>query len=141
MYNQLLIILALFVLLYLVIQIVRFKMFGFGSVKEHFVLGNPPGCPTCPSCSCPPCPVCPPDRTADVNNLTLLSKYLTLIIRKNEAQDEIFRLAQGHARVYTSPKLEQINRDIFDFKKKVQNDPATQKFFDTNLDSAVVPLE
>jgi hypothetical protein len=108
------------------------------NIYEHVTIGD---CPACPSCTCPQnpaCPVCPPDRTKDVDNLTALSKYLTLIIRQKEAEDEIFRLAQGHARVYTSPKLELINRQIAEFKKRVNSDLPTQRFFEDNLDSSIM---
>lgn len=36
----------------------------------------------------------------EVENLKMLSKYLLLIIRQRDAQDELFKLANGHARVY-----------------------------------------
>ena len=97
--------------------------------------------PTAQNDNCPPCPVCPltgSPASAVASNFALLSKYLTLIIKKNEAQDEIFHLAQGYARVYTSPKLELINRQISDMRKRVHADPSLQKFFEDNLDANVL---
>ena len=151
MKSQFLNILILFVILYYIWRFVQYYFYGCSGssqpiyrnkmTREHFVVGECPTCPSCPtSPACPTCPVCPPNQSKDVENLTLLSKYLTLIIRKNEVQDEIFRLQQGHARVYTSPKLELINRQIAEFKTRIKDDPITQRFFQDNLDSSIITM-
>lgn len=73
----------------------------------------------------------------ELEHYKLLSKYLTLILRKKDAQDELFKLEQGYARVYHSPRLDKINRQIYSFQKMIKKEPNTLKFFEENLDLTI----
>lgn len=70
----------------------------------------------------------------EVENLKMLSKYLLLIIRQRDAQDDLYKLSNGHARVYHSPKLDLINKQIADFKERIRKDPETLRYFTDNID-------
>lgn len=95
-------------------------------------------CPTCPSCpTCPACPTMPdPNKSVMKENelLKSMSKYLTLIIRKNSAEKELYRLENGHHRVFHSPRIDQINNQLALFKGQIKKDPNKLQFFEENLD-------
>ena len=71
-------------------------------------------------------------------NLKMLSKYLALVLRKRDAEKELYRLAQGHAQVYYSPRIEVLDKQIYAMKKEIQKDPEMLKFFQMNLDIVIV---
>jgi hypothetical protein len=105
-------------------------------------------CPTleCPVIECPKieCPIveCPkiecgdPNKTVseENNNLKLLAKYLTILIRIKEAEEEMYQTQTGRRRVFHSPRLVQLKKQSLVFKQKIQNDPKALKFFNDNLD-------
>jgi hypothetical protein len=74
------------------------------------------------------------NSSQECEHYKLLAKYLTLILRKRDAEKELFRLEYGHARVYNSPRLERINKQIKMFKDRIKADPDTLTFFQENLD-------
>ena len=67
-------------------------------------------------------------------NLKLLAKYLTLLIRKNEAERELYTIETGKREVYHSPRLVQLNKQITVFKQKIRDNPDALKYFNENLD-------
>ena len=71
--------------------------------------------------------------TEENANLKLLAKYLTLIIRKSEAEKELYTIETGKRQVYNSPTLVQLNRQITIFKEKIRANPSALKYFDENL--------
>jgi hypothetical protein len=71
------------------------------------------------------------------DNLKLLAKYLTLLIRKNEAEQELFTLQTGKRQVFNSPRLVMLNQQLTIFKKKVRDNKEALKFFNDNLDILV----
>jgi hypothetical protein len=73
------------------------------------------------------------DLVSENANLKLLAKYLTLIIRKSEAQKELYTIETGKRQVYNSPTLVQLNRQITIFKEKIRSNPSALKYFDENL--------
>jgi len=73
------------------------------------------------------------DLSTENANLKLLAKYLTLIIRKSEAQKELYTIETGKRQVYNSPTLVQLNRQITIFKEKIRSNPNALKYFDENL--------
>lgn len=95
-------------------------------------------CPKCPEC--PRCPECPkqldPNESLQKQNEMMKSmiKYLTLIIRKNDAEKELFRLEHGHHRVFHSPRIDTINNQIALFKTQIKKNPDKLQFFEENLD-------
>ena len=73
------------------------------------------------------------DLATENENLKLLAKYLTLIIRKSEAQKELYTIETGKRQVYNSPTLVQLNRQITIFKEKIRSNPSALKYFEENL--------
>ena len=72
-----------------------------------------------------------------IKNQKLLINYLTLVLRKRDAEKELYRLAQGHARVYHSPRLDLLDKQIYSLKKEIQKDPETLNFFKLHLDLTI----
>jgi hypothetical protein len=68
------------------------------------------------------------------HNLKLLAKYLTILIRIKEAEEEMYRTQTGRHRVFHSPRLVQLKKQSLVFKQKIQNDPKALKYFNDNLD-------
>lgn len=89
------------------------------------------------------CPECP--KTLDINGqisgdnemLKLMVKYLTLVIRKNDAEKELFKLEKGHHQVFHSPRIDQINNQLALFKGQIIGDPRKLQYFQENLDLMV----
>ena len=74
------------------------------------------------------------DCATENANLKMLAKYLTLVLRKRDAEKELYRLAQGHAQVYHSPRLDLLDKQIYSLKKEIQKNPKTLNFFKLHLD-------
>lgn len=74
------------------------------------------------------------DLTAENANLKLLAKYLTLLLRKNEAEKELYTIGTGKRQVYNSPTLVQLNKKIIEFKQTIRDNPTALKYFNENLD-------
>ena len=74
------------------------------------------------------------DMGTENANLKLLSKYLTLLLRKNEAEKELYTIQTGKRQVYNSPTLVQLNKKITEFKQTIRNNPNALKYFNENLD-------
>lgn len=60
-------------------------------------------------------------------------KYLMIIIQMHEAQHEVYKLSNGYAMTFNSPKLEALRRQRSFFIEKVKNDPNALAFFRENL--------
>lgn len=69
----------------------------------------------------------------ETENLRLLAKYLTLIIRKNEAEKELYTIETGKRQVFNSPTLVQLNKQITLFKERIRENPSALKYFEENL--------
>ena len=67
-------------------------------------------------------------------NLKLLAKYLTLLLRKNEAEKETYTMQTGKRQVYNSPTLIQLNKKLTEFKQTIRDNPGALKYFNENLD-------
>jgi hypothetical protein len=67
-------------------------------------------------------------------NLKLLAKYLTLLLRKNEAERELYTIETGKREVYYSPTLVQLNKKITEFKQTIRANSDALKYFNENLD-------
>lgn len=92
------------------------------------------------------CPVCPPSRSCpDVDailrkkndNLSMMVRYLTLIIKKFDAEKELYRLSSGHHRVYNSPKVEYLKKEIYRMIKRIKLDSGSTLFFERNLNNMI----
>jgi hypothetical protein len=102
-------------------------------------------CPPCPTLKCPDCPECPtlecpnPDVALEKRNdhLTDMVKYLTLIVRKNYARDELYKWNQAAHQVWNSPKIQTIEKQIRFMIEKIKSDPDKLKFFRENLDQVI----
>jgi hypothetical protein len=77
-------------------------------------------------------PIVPFDPKED--RYKLLSKYLLLVVRRYNAQEDIYKLSNGHAQVFRSPRLDHLNHQITEFKKRIKSNPETLQFFTDNLD-------
>lgn len=98
-----------------------------------------PPCPQCPQMQCPkiecPMPKDPTEATKNENeHLRLLSKYLTILVRIKDAEEELYRTQSGRHRVYHSPRLVQLRKQMMIFKQKIQKDKTALQFFNDNLD-------
>lgn len=94
----------------------------------------------CPPMTFPDCPDCNctfPDVDASLktenDHLKMMVKYMSIIIRKNEAEKELYKWSQGTHRVFNSPKIEQFEKQILAIREKVNSDELLQKFFEDNL--------
>lgn len=85
----------------------------------------------------PQCPPCINKIPQETENLQLLVKYLSLVIKKNESEKELFRLSNGFHQVYNSPKLDLINKEIKSIKEEVRSDNSKLSFFKNNLDNII----
>lgn len=74
------------------------------------------------------------DLTTENANLKLLAKYLTLLLRKTEAEKELYTIETGKRQVYNSPTLAQLNKKITEFKQTIRGNPDALKYFNENLD-------
>lgn len=80
----------------------------------------------------------PLDCQSENQKLKLMVKYLTLALKRGDAEKELYRLAQGHAQVYHSPRIDVLDKQIYDFKQMIKKDPQTLNFFKLNLDLIIV---
>lgn len=78
------------------------------------------------------------DTQTENRNLRLMVKYLTLILKRHDAEKELYRLAQGHSQVYHSPRIDVLDKQIYQMKKVIKEDPKTLNFFKLNLDLVIV---
>lgn len=94
------------------------------------------------SVDCPPCPKCPPlpiypEPTQVVlgenKNLKSMVRYLSLVLKKFEAEQEIYKLSNGYHQVYNSPKMEYLKKEIYRMIKGIKADPEATLFFERNL--------
>lgn len=89
--------------------------------------------------ACPPCPTI--DRNSlysqDVDNLKEMVGYLTLIIKKYEAEKELYVLSNGYHQVYNSPKLEYLQKEIAKTIERVKANKNTESFFEKNLNNII----
>jgi hypothetical protein len=119
MNNQLLYILVILLILYFL------NLYLNNSLSEAF---DDPLSPT-PKTKTPPVPFDPNE-----DRYKLLSKYLILVLRKYNAQEDLYKLTNGHAQVFQSPRLDHLNHQIAEFKKRIKSNPETLQFFTDNLD-------
>lgn len=85
--------------------------------------------------ACPPCPKIDTNAlySKEVENLKEMVNYLILVIKKYDAEKELYKLSNGYHQVYNSPKLDSIQREIARIKDKVKKDPTALDFFEKNL--------
>jgi len=103
--------------------------------------GNMISIDKCPAC--PVCPVCPTvsepgAKLASMNdNLETMVRYLTLIIKKYEAEKELYRLSHGYHQVYNSPKMEYLKKEINRMIQEIKKDDTKRSFFEKNLNGII----
>lgn len=103
---------------------------------------KPPACPTCPSCpdlkfpngmSIEGCVI-----SAQENDyMKDMIRYMTLIIKRYEAENELYVLSKGYAQVYNSPKLDYIKNELRRMLKEVKANPKKRTFFEKNLNNII----
>lgn len=107
-------------------------------------------CPTPIIPACPPCPSIQSssgtqssiggggsDCTTENANLKEMVRYLTLVIKKYEAEQELYKLSNGYHQVYNSPKMEYLRKEISRTIAKIKSDPNTAAYFEQNLSYVV----
>lgn len=103
-------------------------------------------CPDPLIMDCPKCPDCPsipdyPDPNSSLveenKNLKAMIRYLTLIIKKYEAEKELYKLSHGYHQVYNSPKMEYIKKELHRIQKRVKSQPTTLSFFEQHLNGII----
>ncbi len=95
--------------------------------------------------SCPPCPGGSSssgtnkgsDCGSENTNLKEMVRYLTLVIKKYEAEQELYKLSNGYHQVYNSPKLEYLRKEISRTIAKIKATPDTAAYFEQNLSYVV----
>jgi hypothetical protein len=105
-------------------------------------------CPVIPSC--PPCPPCSSaggsspsgssgrgDCTTENGNLKEMVRYLTLVIKKYEAEQELYKLSNGYHQVYNSPKMEYLRIEIARTIARIKKDQNTAAYFEQNLSNVI----
>jgi hypothetical protein len=60
-------------------------------------------------------------------------KYLYIVVKMHSAQREVYRLSNGYAMSFTSPKLTALEKQRQYFIAKVKKDPQELAFFQENL--------
>ena len=103
-----------------------------------------PECPPPRECpDCPPQRVCPtrPELCQEViqenNYLKDMVRYLTLILKRYEAEKELYTLSHGYAQVYNSPKMEYIKKELRRMLKYVKSDVQRKQFFEKHLNNVI----
>lgn len=99
-----------------------------------------PGCPKTPCPDCPPCPDCMKilkEIQKENGHLKEMVKYMSVIIRKNEAQKELYKWQQNAHRVFESPKIRTYNKQIDNIITNVKGDAEKLKFFEDNLNMLI----
>lgn len=112
-------------------------------VLTKFNCEKPLGCPPCPSC--PTLPKFPNglsmegciQSAEDNENMKDMIRYLTLILKRYEAEKELYVLSHGYAQVYNSPKMEYIKKELRRMLKSVKSDPRKLAFFEKNLNNVI----
>ncbi len=94
------------------------------------------GCPV-PIIQAPVCPPCPVSDTIETENLKDMVRYLTLVIKKYEAEKELYLLSNGYHQVYNSPKMEYLKKEISRTIDRIKNDPNKSVYFEQNLSNIV----
>lgn len=102
-------------------------------------------CPDPIVIDCPPCPKLEasqyPDPNRDLVNknaqLSMMVRYLTLIIKKYEAEKELYKLSHGYHQVYNSPKMEYLKKEIHRMIQQIKSDPASSEFFSKHLNNII----
>ena len=64
-------------------------------------------------------------------------RYMTLIIKRYEAENELYVLSKGYAQVYNSPKLDYIKNELRRMLKEVKANPKKRTFFEKNLNNII----
>lgn len=90
------------------------------------------GCPKCPDYPDPN-----PSFVEENNNLKAMVRYLTLIIKKYEAEKELYKLSHGYHQVYNSPKMEYLKKEIYRTIKRIKSSPSTTMFFQKHLNGII----
>jgi hypothetical protein len=95
-------------------------------------------CPPCPKC--PPMPVYPDPSTAllgENKNLKSMVRYLTLVLKKFEAEKELYKLSHGYHQVYNSPKMDYLKKEIRRMIQQIKGDPDATIFFERHLNGVL----
>lgn len=96
-----------------------------------------------PTDKCPPCPnlSMPKDPCSQLqsknDNLETMVRYLTLIVKKYEAEQELYRLSNGYHQVYNSPKMEYLRKEIRRMIEEIKADQSKATFFQKNLNGII----
>ena len=102
---------------------------------------------------CPPCPRCPEcpivkfpsglslegciKNTKEAEYMREMIRYLTYIIKRYEAEKELYILSHGYAQVYNSPKMEYIKKELRRMLQSVKKDPEKIRFFEKHLNGVI----
>lgn len=65
--------------------------------------------------------------------LTDMVKYLLLVINMTNARQQLYKLENGYAQTFSSPRLDALEKQRQFFIEKVKQDPAELAFFRENL--------
>ena len=106
-----------------------------GECPKPIIINDCPQCPQCPECASYP----DPNTTLlkQNENLKMMVRYLTLVLKKLEAQKELYKLSHGYHQVYNSPKMEYLKKAIRKMKKEIKSDASTTMFFERNLNNII----
>lgn len=125
------------VLIFVIVN-VYFTIFGPGGVAGKSIPQIAVDCPPCPKC--PPMPVYPDPNTALVTenrNLKTMVRYLTLTLKKFEAEKELYKLSHGYHQVYNSPKMDYLKKEIRRMIQRIKQDPDAAVFFERHLNGVL----
>lgn len=111
-----------------------------------WLIWNGSNCPL--PLSCPPCPTLPRfpsglsmescvNNTQENEYMKDMIRYLTLILKRYEAEKELYVLSNGYAQVYNSPKLEYLKNELRRMLKVVKSDQNKRKYFEKNLNNVI----
>ena len=132
--------------IYLIVCVLFIVIVCLGGMQWSQI-GCPPRIPNRP---CPACPVCPEIRFP--SGMTLegciksnnendymkdMIRYLTMIVKRYEAEKELYVLSHGYAQVYNSPKMEYVKKELRRMKKKIKSDPKKTRFFEMHLNNII----
>jgi hypothetical protein len=99
-----------------------------------------PPCHPCPDCpKCPDCPIAQVQKThsEETEYMKDMIKYLTLIIKRYEAEKELYVLSHGYAQVYNSPKMSYIKKELRRMKNNIKSNPQKLRYFEMNLNNVI----
>ncbi len=88
----------------------------------------------CPPCNCPDVDA---KLKEENDHMKVMIKYLIIVLRIRDAEQEVYKMTHGFSRTFNSPKLEQLRKQMAFFKNKIKGDPGLFRYFEENMNLVI----